>query len=256
MKKIRLFLPLLAVIAVIYLASSHDWSAESGLPRSYSAKNILVTVLDASSGTPLPNSAVVAQWVMVQPNGYKGASWYKALYIAEAITDQNGHASITEWGPKRIPSGWQMENGLAPKIIVIRPGYAPEYAYENLYLGSASTTPEQSSQRPTSTEVTVRLNTYETEIATKHNLSMSNPERFSQFSSPLDMWQFLSGQLNFGVFGAESEETAIASQWNAIVMADNELQRLSAPSIFRWRHPKVEKMLADQRMNTNRPNNP
>lgn len=233
-----------AMITVGYLVFSKETSDDTGLPSAYSGKGIRITILDASSGNPVEGAAVVVRWIMMEPKGSKGAVWYKDLHIAEALTDRLGQASIPEWGPINRPRGWQMAPGLDPKVIVFRPGYAPLFlAWSDGKGGS-----EQSVRPATPTEATLRLNTYQAEIASQseHRASDSTTQR-SHVSSPLEMLKLLSGQLESSVFGADNRESVIGAQWQSIVMADSELQRLSAPSKYRWSYPAVEERLAAQR---------
>ena len=233
-----------AMITIGYLVFPKNASDDIGLPPTYSGKGIRITVLDASSGNPVENAAVVAKWILMEPKGSKGVVWYKDLHITEAITDRLGQASILKWGPINRPRGWQLVGGLDPKVIVFRPGYAPLF----LAWGDGKGSPEQSVRPATPTEITLRLNTYQAEIASQVGLRTADSLQPPHFSSPLEMLKLLSGQLESSVFSAENKESAIAGQWQSIVMADSELQRLSAPSTYRWSHPNIEERLAVQRV--------
>ncbi|WP_077732065.1 hypothetical protein [Methylocaldum sp. 14B] len=68
--------------------------------KTYSAKPITATVVDAETWEPLEGVNVVADWVLYAP------AWRSTgeLEIIEAVTDEQGQFHIPGWGPKAVPS--------------------------------------------------------------------------------------------------------------------------------------------------------
>ncbi|MFA5914560.1 MAG: hypothetical protein WCV99_16390 [Sterolibacterium sp.] len=241
----------MVLVAVGYFALSSDPASDKSLPPSYSGKDIRISVVDAVTGKPIENAAVIARWIVMEPNGFKGAVWYYDLHLVEALTNQDGYATIPAWGPIPRPKGRQMVSGLDPKVIVFHPGYAP------LFAGGTVGSSVANSTRPAEPfNATVRLKTYDAEIASGGTLGTPDIKQSPKFTSAKGMLDLLGGQLMTSVISADNKESAIAQEWQAIVMVDKELQRLSAPAHYRWSEPLVERKLAAQRINSNVPFKP
>ncbi len=242
-KAVGLSIFALVAITIGYLALSKGAGEDSSLPSIYSGKTIRLSVVDEVTGKPIVNAAVVARWIVMEPNGFKGAVWYKDLYLAEALTNQDGYATIPAWGPIPRPKGWQMVSGLDPKFIVFHPGYAPQFRSWN------DRSPITQSTRPAEPiDATVHLKTYDAEIASGGTLGAPDNKQNPKFYSALGMLTLLSGQLMTSVMSADNKDAAIAQEWQSIVMVDKELQRLSAPVNYRWSEPSIERKLASQRI--------
>jgi hypothetical protein len=90
--------------------------------KTYSAKPITATVVDAETWEPLEGVNVVADWVLHYPTW----RWAGSLEVAEAVTDKNGQFHIPGWGPKAVPShlphGTRLGND-DPGLVFFKRGY-------------------------------------------------------------------------------------------------------------------------------------
>jgi hypothetical protein len=90
--------------------------------KTYSAKPITATVVDAETWEPLEGVNVVAEWALHGPT-WRGMGH---LELMEAVTDKKGHFHIPGWGPKAVPShlprGTRLGN-IDPGLYFFKSGY-------------------------------------------------------------------------------------------------------------------------------------
>ncbi|MBP1149416.1 MULTISPECIES: hypothetical protein [unclassified Methylocaldum] len=90
--------------------------------KTYSAKPITATVVDAETWEPLEGVNVVAEWILHYPTWRSDGS----LEVAEAVTDKKGQFHIPGWGPKAVPShlphGTRLGN-IDPGLYFFKSGY-------------------------------------------------------------------------------------------------------------------------------------
>lgn len=87
-------------------------------PAFYTSGRIDGTVVDATTGRPLPGAAVVAVWRKID---FVTESWNGVHVVVETETDAAGRFTVARWGPRpvnaddyldiRDPEIWILENG-------------------------------------------------------------------------------------------------------------------------------------------------
>lgn len=79
----------------------------SACAKTYSAKPITATVVDAETWEPLEGVNVVAEWILHYPTWRSDGS----LEVAEAVTDKKGSFIFPAGGRKRFPVICRMARG-------------------------------------------------------------------------------------------------------------------------------------------------
>jgi hypothetical protein len=112
-------------------------------PLMYSADAIHGSVVDAETGQPLPDVAVVAFW-WLSPTIWGHEQYHKRLHIIEVVTDAAGQYVVPAWGPKPCPPGSILDNS-NPQLSFFKNGYTPTWR---------NNAPLQTEQPPASAHVT------------------------------------------------------------------------------------------------------
>lgn len=93
-------------------------TAEASLPRTYSAKEIRATMVDAQTGYPLADVTVVARWVLRGLSGGTGPT----LRTTEAVSDARGNVVIPGFPPLPRPRLMRLDKE-SPEILVFKSGF-------------------------------------------------------------------------------------------------------------------------------------
>lgn len=93
-------------------------AAEGFQPPFYFAKDIRATVVDETSGHPVPDVVVVALWELRQ------VSARPRLHVAETLTDAQGRFHIPGWGPKLRPPLAELGDR-SPLLLLFKRGFVP-----------------------------------------------------------------------------------------------------------------------------------
>lgn len=114
----RVILIRIVVLGLLFV-SSLAW------PLSYSATQVNATVVDADTGAQLEGVNVTIEWALENVNG----QLREDLFVAETVTDKNGHFYFAPWGPREVtqPPGALGErrrlSSQEPRIALFKPGY-------------------------------------------------------------------------------------------------------------------------------------
>jgi hypothetical protein len=93
-------------------------AVEGFQPPFYFAKDIRATVVDETSGHPVPDVVVVALWELRQ------VSARPRLHVAETMTDAQGRFHIPGWGPKLRPPLAELGDR-SPLLLFFKRGFVP-----------------------------------------------------------------------------------------------------------------------------------
>ena len=93
-------------------------AAEGFQPPFYFAKDIRATVVDETSGHPVPDVVVVALWELRQ------VSARPRLHVAETLTDAEGRFHVPGWGPKLRPPLAELGDR-SPLLLLFKRGFVP-----------------------------------------------------------------------------------------------------------------------------------
>ena len=112
MRRVRLFLSFLLLLLALA-------ACESGIPASYSARPIRGKVVDATTGQPLEEVIIVAQWILYETSP-AGQNPRKRLQVLETVTTPDGSYAFPGWGPKPNPINIDKEHAYACCFLTIR----------------------------------------------------------------------------------------------------------------------------------------
>ena len=85
---------------------------------AYLSPGFAVTVVDAETGTPLPEVYGWSEWTQYGAHGRGGP-----LMVQDAISGADGRLTFPRWGP-RLGSAGGVLLGFDPSVILFKPGYA------------------------------------------------------------------------------------------------------------------------------------
>lgn len=105
--------------ALALLAAAAPARAEAQL---FSAKEMRGRVLDAETGAPIRNAAVVALWLLRPPPGLSFEPYDGRFRILETLTDENGEWRIPGWGPRLLPPFKRIDDSM-PRVGAWARGY-------------------------------------------------------------------------------------------------------------------------------------
>lgn len=89
---------------------------------TYSGPEWSARVVDMETGAPIENAIVVARWELERYSG-RFAGW---LFVAEAVTDRDGHFHFPAWGPSSAAPKEGMRTRMSPNvpdIAIFKPDY-------------------------------------------------------------------------------------------------------------------------------------
>ncbi len=87
-----------------------------------SAEPVTTRVVDADTGQPLADVAVMAYWELHEGSLFGHSPGCGAIDIEGAVTDDKGEFHISGWGPITVYGSCDM-SGYNPSLILFKPGY-------------------------------------------------------------------------------------------------------------------------------------
>lgn len=223
----------------------------AGLPATYSGAAFGGRIVDGETGQPLEGAVVVARWQLYRAHNFMdivGSTEFRLLHVVEAITDAGGFYRIPTWGPIMRPVGWEVQGEEDPLIMAFKPGYGPDSVGNGIWV-SAEVYNRDGYQgfNPRDAKIRRSENDGKDIVLYKYGKHPKEPtgvidpsaKRTPEMEIRENVGNF-AFYLEDNVGNADEEERgdspkkleAIRAQRQAILMVEQELQRLYAPQRY------------------------
>ena len=220
-------------------------------PTTYSGAAFGGRIVDGETGQPLEGAAVVARWQLYRAHNFMnivGSTEYRVLHVAESVTDAGGFYRIPAWGPIVRPAGWEIEGEEAPLVMAFKPGYGPDSMANGIWVSPEGYYRDRyQGFNPRDAEIRRSQNDGKDIALYKYGRRPEEPTGVIDPSVKRTPEMKIREKVNNFAFylednvdNADEEERgdspkkleAIRAQRQAILMVEQELQRLYAPQRY------------------------